>query len=416
MNPDFDALIFQTGAVFTPGAPVNERELFAGRKEQVLKIIDAVSQRGCHVILYGERGTGKTSLSNMITAFLAKRQAFVVSRTNCDISDTYSTLWVKAFKDIEAARRQPSIGFPALRNPLAAPAPEQAVHSETPDGVRRTLEALSGAASLIVIFDEFDRIRHPEAVTAMADTIKALSDYAVNVTVLLIGVADSVDELIREHQSIERALIQVHMPAMADDEIRGIIVGGFDRLGMEIDFEACEDLVHFSQGVPYITHLLCIYGIRAALRAHSMTVCPEHVEQGVNKALDQWQQSIKALYNEAVWSEQDSDLYREVLLACALAEVDEQRYFTLPAVKAALSRVRSALCEPMVFARALKDLSEPGRGNILHRIGEGHRHRFRLFNPNLRPYIVMRGVRDNLISKQMLDREAPAPVEAESVF
>ena len=34
---------------------------------------------------------------------------------------------------------------------------------------------------------------------------------------------------------------------------------------MEIDFEACEDLVHFSQGVPYITHLLCIYSARAAL-------------------------------------------------------------------------------------------------------------------------------------------------------
>ena len=70
MDHDFDALIFQTGAVFTPGAPINEKELFSGRRDQVLKIVDAVSQRGCHAILYGERGTGKTSLSNMITAFL----------------------------------------------------------------------------------------------------------------------------------------------------------------------------------------------------------------------------------------------------------------------------------------------------------------------------------------------------------
>jgi hypothetical protein len=67
MPPDLQALSFQTGSIFTPGAPINEKDLFAGRSEQVEKIIDAVSQRGCHAILYGERGVGKTSLSNMIS-------------------------------------------------------------------------------------------------------------------------------------------------------------------------------------------------------------------------------------------------------------------------------------------------------------------------------------------------------------
>jgi hypothetical protein len=81
MPPDLQALSFQTGSIFTPGAPINEKDLFAGRSEQVEKIIDAVSQRGCHAILYGERGVGKTSLSNMISAFLANRLSFVISRT-----------------------------------------------------------------------------------------------------------------------------------------------------------------------------------------------------------------------------------------------------------------------------------------------------------------------------------------------
>jgi Cdc6-like AAA superfamily ATPase len=413
MDQDFDALIFQTGAVFTPGAPINERELFSGRKDQVLKIIDAVSQRGCHAILYGERGTGKTSLSNMITAFLVKRQAFVVSRTNCDISDSYSSLWAKAFKDIEAAKRQPSIGFGGLRNPLTAPPQDYSLNSETPDGVRRTLQDMSATASLIVIFDEFDRIRRPEAITAMADTIKALSDHAVNATVLLIGVADSVDELIREHQSIERALIQVHMPAMSEGEIRGIVMSGFERLSMEIDFEACEDLVHYSQGAPYITHLLSIYSARAALEDRSMIVCPEHVETGMSRALDQWQQSIRSLYNDAVQSAQNSDLHRDVLLACALAEVDEQRYFAASAVKGPLSLIRGRDVEPLMYARALRDLSEPGRGQILHRAGEGGRRRYRIFNPILRPYIIMRGVREKRIAKDILYRDVAPPADVD---
>ena len=140
MDPDFDALIFRTGTVFTPGAPINERELFSGRKEQVLKIIDAVSQRGCHAILYGERGTGKTSLSNMISAFLARRQAFIVSRTNCDMSDTYSSLWAKAFKDIEAAKRQPNIGFGGLRPALTTAPPPPPI----PPSIRRRPTASGG--------------------------------------------------------------------------------------------------------------------------------------------------------------------------------------------------------------------------------------------------------------------------------
>jgi hypothetical protein len=45
-------------------------------------------------------------------------------------------------------------------------------------------------------------------------TIKTLSDNAssIKTTLILVGVADSVDELIGEHQSIERAIKQVPMP------------------------------------------------------------------------------------------------------------------------------------------------------------------------------------------------------------
>lgn len=409
MDQDFDALVFETGTVFTPGAPINERELFSGRKDQVLKIVDAVSQRGCHVILYGERGTGKTSLSNMITAFLAKRHAYIVSRTNCDISDDYSSLWAKAFKDIEAARRQP-IGFAvAPRPPLSAPPEEAAPKTETPDSVRRALQGISTTASLVVIFDEFDRIRRPETITAMADTIKALSDHAVNVTVLLIGVADSVDELIREHQSIERALIQVHMPAMSESEIRGILISGFERLAMEIDFEACEDLINYSQGAPYITHLLCIYSARAALEARSMIVLPEHVEAGMTRALDQWQQSVRSLYDDAVQRGRNVDVYRKVLLAAALAEVDERRFFQIESVRAPLATIHGRDADPLPFVHVLDALSEAGRGQILHRAGEGPRRRFRIFNPILRPYIVMRGVREGLIAKTDLYQPFPPP-------
>jgi Cdc6-like AAA superfamily ATPase len=399
MTPDLQALSFRVGSVFTPGAPINEKDLFAGRTEQVDKIIDAVSQRGCHAILYGERGVGKTSLSNMIAAFLAHRLAFVISRTNCDISDSFSSLWTKALKDIEASRRQLQVGFSGQR--VEAP-PAIATEAMTPDSVRRALQELSMTASLIVIFDEFDRIKNTDVITAMADTIKALSDNSVNATILIIGVADSVDELIREHQSIERALVQIPMPGMSDDEVRGIIDKGLARLAMAIDSTAREELVLFSQGVPYVAHLLCIYTCRAALATGRKTIFCAHVEQGMNRSLDQWQQSTKALYNEAIQSPQPGHIYKEVLLACALAEVDDLRYFTPAAVKKPLSRITNRTYETANYARHLKDLSEPGRGRILQRVGQSFRLRYRISNPIVRPYIIMRGIKDKVITKAQI--------------
>jgi len=236
----------------------------------------------------------------------------------------------------------------------------------------------------------------------MADTIKALSDYSVNATILIIGVADSVDELIREHQSIERALIQIPMPRMSDEEIRAIIENGLGRLKMGIDPAACEELVRFSQGVPYITHLLCIYTCRAALATGRKTIYSQHVEQGMTRSLDQWQQSIRSAYEEATRAPQAEHIYKEVLLACALADIDDLRYFSPAAVKGPLRLITNKAYETLNFARHLKDLSEPARGRILQRVGEAYRLRYRIANPIMRPYILMRGIKDKIVTKDVL--------------
>ncbi len=55
---------------FTPGAPINSRDLFSGRKKQVDKAISTIFQRGQHAVIFGERGVGKTSLANTLFDFL----------------------------------------------------------------------------------------------------------------------------------------------------------------------------------------------------------------------------------------------------------------------------------------------------------------------------------------------------------
>jgi replication-associated recombination protein RarA len=48
---------------FRPSAPIDRRDLFAGRAEQIAELFSIVSQPGQHAIVYGERGVGKTSLA-----------------------------------------------------------------------------------------------------------------------------------------------------------------------------------------------------------------------------------------------------------------------------------------------------------------------------------------------------------------
>ena len=50
---------------FSPSSPITEKELFAGRQEQLDRLSDVLSSRGQHALVYGDRGVGKTSLAKV---------------------------------------------------------------------------------------------------------------------------------------------------------------------------------------------------------------------------------------------------------------------------------------------------------------------------------------------------------------
>jgi hypothetical protein len=69
-----------------------------------------------------------------------------------------------------------------------------------------------------------------------------------------------------------------------------------------------------------------------------------------------------------------------------------------------LSLIADRKFEIANFARHLKDLSEGARGRILQRVGETHGTRYRISNPILRPYIVMRSIKDHIVPKAVLEK------------
>jgi hypothetical protein len=396
-------LSFEAGSVFTPGAPINERDLFAGRLVQVRQILKAISQRGYHAVLFGERGVGKTSLSNVLADFLMDAgKEVAVCRINCDASDTFTSLWKKALQDVVVKKAKPSIGFTSDQVEEDHKIVESLPETVGPDDIRRVLADLAKGLILVIVFDEFDRIRDKKITMTMADTIKMLSDFSVPSTILLIGVADSVEELVEGHHSIERALIQIPMPRMSDREIEEIINKGLSRLQMEIELDSLEEITSLSQGLPYITHLLGLHTARAALDMGQTKIASSHVAAGIQQSLDQWQQSITVSYYNATKSPQPDNIYKHVLLACALAEIDDLRFFTAAAVRKPLRIITGRAYEIPNFAKHLKDFSEEGRGKILHRTGEKRRIRYRFNSPIMRPYIIMRGFKEGILTREML--------------
>jgi Cdc6-like AAA superfamily ATPase len=241
-------------AAFRPAAPIDRRALFSGRTEQLGELFSTIDQPGQHAVVFGERGVGKTSLVTVAAETIGAADV-LTARTTCDRSDDFETVWRKALDELLLTSSRPGVGFAATPRESRIGGSSLLGEDAAPHGVRRALQRLSGNRRLAVFIDEFDRLEADEVRVLFADTIKALSDALPRVTVVLIGVAEDVDQLIADHQSIERALQLIHMPRMSRDEISEIVTRGLEAARVGIERNALDRAVEAANGLPHYAHL-----------------------------------------------------------------------------------------------------------------------------------------------------------------
>ncbi len=369
--------------MFTPGAPVDSYLLFAGRFEQVLDTVAAINQRGQHVVLYGERGVGKTSLANVMADVLeAQNVQLRVVTVNCAMGDSFGDIWSNIFERLGT---------------------QEKAFELSPEGIRRVLEKEPGRT--LVVIDEIDRLNDREAITQLADTIKTLSDHSVLTTLLMVGVADSVDELIGEHQSIERALTQVLMPRMSVEELSEIVDKGLKQLNMTIDAPAKMRIARLSEGLASYTHLLALHATQWAIADDRTVVSSSDVERAISAAVQKAQQSIKSAYQKATRSPRPDNLFAHVLTACALAPKDDLGYFAAGAVRKPMSLMTNRRYEIPAFAPHLKAFTTEERGAVLKRTGERRKYFYRFENPMLQPYVLLTALSKGLLAEAQMTRD-----------
>jgi len=377
--------LYLVGQAFRPAAPVDDLELFAGRDTQRGDTISAVSQRGYHVALYGERGVGKTSLARVLVAIFNTPNLpdFQAASVNCNTDDTFETIWTSIFGDLGVE-------------------PE----SVTPEGVRHTIARLDPPA--LIVIDELDRLEDDGALTLLADTIKTLSDHAVPSTVVLVGVASSMMELIGEHESIVRNLAQIEMPRMSRDELRGILSRSCGHAQLRIQPDAVETIVTLSEGLPHYTHLL---GLKAG--EHVVQNDRDEITMGdVNAAipLAVRRHTIENDYLRAVRSSQPGNLYREVLLACAVVPKDALGYFTSGQIRDPLEIIAGRRLEIPAFSKHMNEFLGTTRGSVLRREGKPRAYSYRFSDPAMSPYVILNSLAEGLITHDQLTKiQGPPP-------
>jgi Cdc6-like AAA superfamily ATPase len=395
-------LDFDASKVFTPAVPVSEKELFSGRLEQLRRVFDAVNQRGQHAVIFGERGVGKTSLVNIIGTILGGTKNALAPRVNCESADDFVTLSKKILSQINLIQDGQSVGFQSGKDVKYVPAVD-AIKNVTLSSVVDLLGTLGARQLVIIILDEFDRIKNRKTRVAVADMIKAMSDYSVPATLILVGVGETVDSLIAEHRSIGRALVQVQMPRMSVDELNEILEKGGNKLGMPFSAESKKKISFLSQGLPHYTHLLGLHSVRNAIELGMSGVQALNVDNAIKKAAGDAQHSLRMGYRQAVSSSHQDSLHSQVLLSCALAETDEFGYFAATDVCPPMGAIMKKKYEIPSFARHLASFCKNHRGSVLKKIGTKRRFRYRFMDPLMQPFVIMKGLADGRIDPSIID-------------
>jgi hypothetical protein len=393
--------------IFRPSTPTIDVELFQGRQRELDAVIAGLQDVGQHVVIYGDRGVGKTSLSYIAKGVFLSIDGLtsLVVRVQCSKHASFDAIW-RAFHSRfreEAELLSPDVV--QTLTPLMYKLEELLAFDDIPLTVSRVSEALrriSRELRLLVVIDEFDRIGGQGASEPFADLIKSLADDLTKTTIIVVGVAADVGGLIEGHESIRRNIKQVEMPRMSQKEIRDIVNRGYDtyrvRSGdsLSVEPKAAAAIAHLAQGLPYYAHLLAgAAGSEAILRG-SPVVTLSTVLDAMVTATDDADHDIKVNYHDATNARADAQ-FEQTLVACALAEVDHLGYFSHKGVGDAVAVIADHAKPAASFSHHLKRFAaEPV--TILESRWQGKRIvRYRFRDPLMKPFVLMKGVQTGII-------------------
>ena len=383
---------------FTPTRPIGLPELLSGRIPLLRRLLRDIVTPAQHVLLYGDRGVGKTSIAKVL-AILAQeddqpagRRSIVVS---CDSNDNYGSIWRKVFQEVLLAESQ--LGFDAYhkRRIVGRWDPDRAI--SVPNDVRLLLRALPNPTTIII--DEFDRVHTgSDASRLMTDTIKLFSDTDTPSSIVLVGVGQSIEQLITVHESISRNIDYVQVSPLEPNELAEIVRKGMANAGLSYESGLDAKIAHLSQGYPHYTHLLGQSAGIQAIQRRSNKVTFRDLDLAIPESIENTEGGVRVEYHNATDSTQPNNLFKEVLLACSLTDKDMRGRFASADVIEPLRKILSPReVTRTTYQRHLSLFCETEHGSVLVKTGRRKNYRWHFANPQLVPFVRLQGIKEGMI-------------------
>lgn len=364
---------------FQPAKEISSAARFAGRKNAVSEAYYGLLANGSHIAIVGNRGIGKTSLSRQVANIatgdndlLGKLHIqndrnldfltiyFACGQSTKNTTDLLERLltstgclgdWIydipKASKivrgyspkfGVNVFGAEVSLGGEKKTETTSEPAiTSHAIDTVFTNAVAAIIEQKVSFDGILIVVDEFDQIADP---SGFASFLKALSTNVPQVKFCLVGVAQDIQHLMKEHQSSDRLFAGsiIALPSMNPDELKEIMVIAERAVGNHIKFDptAADRLATLAQGHPYMVHLIGKYAFRLAFQANKATIDSQDIDATVQSIAERGADPVlEGRYKKAVASSEQREV---VLKALAETQATDGEIWTTNAYKLALDQ------------------------------------------------------------------------------